>query len=121
MGTKVVPLRCQVPIQFEFELKIAKPNAFFEVSPTQGVIPANGQVDITFNFHPLRLHTATMEIEVNISQFGFEPFLCVLTGVGQPDTSSSEPRSLDLPRTLQIEDTKISSKLQSNPVQIKRP
>lgn len=94
--TKVVPLKCHVPIEFEFELKIAKPHAFFEVFPTSGIIPANGQVDITINFHPLRLHSAFMEMEVNVSQFGFEPFLCMLTGAGLPDTTSSEPRAIEV-------------------------
>lgn len=100
--SKIVPLKCQVPIEFEFELKIAKPNTFFEVYPLQGVVPANGQVDITFNFHPLRLCSAFMDVEVNISQFGFEPFTCSLSGAGQPDSSSCEPRDLELPATIHL-------------------
>ena len=34
--TKVVPLSSSVPIEFEFELRILKPSAFFEVTPLQG-------------------------------------------------------------------------------------
>lgn len=93
---KVVPLSSSVPIEFEFELRIIKPSAFFEVSPLSGIIPANGKVDIRMNFHPLQLHSAQMNIEVHISQYDFEPFVCSLTGVGLPETDSSEPLPLQL-------------------------
>jgi len=120
--SKIVPLKCHVPIEFEFELKIAKPHPFFEVFPLQGVIPANGQLDITINFHPLRLHSASMEIEVNISQFGFEPFVCTLTGAGQPETSSSEPLALEVTRRRKsADDTKIEKMKKTKKVDIKRP
>jgi len=119
--TKVVPLKCHAPIQFEFELKIAKPHAFFEVYPTQGVVPANSQVDITFNFHPLKLHSASMEVEVNISQFGFEPFTCILTGAGVPEITSSEPVTLELPRTLKLETNVKPTFQKSKTVKAKRP
>jgi len=115
---KVVPLKCHVPIEFEFELKIAKPHPFFEISPTHGVIPANGQVDITINFHPLRYTSARMEMEVNISQFGFEPFMVNLTGCGLPETSSSEP----LAPTVVIKDpNQTKKKIEKVTIKCKRP
>lgn len=93
---KVVPLSSSVPIEFEFELRVLQPSAFFEISPLSGIIPANGKADIRIDFHPLQLHSAQMNIQVHISQYDFEPFICTLTGVGVPETSSSEPIEFSL-------------------------
>jgi len=116
--TKVVPLSSSVPIEFEFELRVLKPSAFFEVSPLQGVIPANGQVEIQINFHPLQLCSAQMNIEVHVSQYDFEPFVCTLSGVGLPESTSSEPLPINLGGLISRE---IPTVTKRKSVQIKRP
>jgi len=116
--SKVVPLSSSVPIEFEFELKVVKPSPFFDVSPLQGIIPANGKVDITIDFHPLQYHSAQMNVEINISQYDFEPFVCTLTGAGAPDSSSSEP----LPLTMSPLTThKVPTMKRTRKSKIKRP
>merc|ERR1711865_491932 len=116
--SKVVPLSSSVPIEFEFELKVVKPSPFFDVSPLQGIIPANGKVDITIDFHPLQYHSAQMNAEINISQYDFEPFVCTLTGAGAPDSSSSEP----LPLTMSPLTThKVPTMKRTRKSKIKRP
>jgi len=116
--SKVVPLSSSVPIEFEFELKILKPSTFFDVSPLQGIIPANGKVDITISFNPLQYHSAQMNVEINISQYDFEPFVCTLTGAGSPDSFSSEP----LPLTLSPLTThKVPTMKRTRKLKIKRP
>jgi len=116
--SKVVPLSSSVPIEFEFELKILKPSTFFDVSPLQGIIPANGKVDIKISFNPLQYHSSQMNVEINISQYDFEPFVCTLTGAGSPDSFSSEP----LPLTLSPLTThKVPTMKRTRKLKIKRP
>ena len=65
MHTKHVSLTCNVPIDFEYEITMLEPNAAFVVQPQQGVVPANGTVDVEVTFHPTRLVTEMAELEVN--------------------------------------------------------
>lgn len=63
--TKRVSVTCNVPIDFEYEIIMLEPNAAFVVRPQQGVVPANGTVDVEVTFHPTRLVTEMAELEVN--------------------------------------------------------
>lgn len=62
--TKRVDLTCNVPIDFEFGITVIRPNAAFAVQPAQGIVPANGAVQVEVTFSPSRLVTELMEIEV---------------------------------------------------------
>lgn len=79
-ATRVVELTCKVPIQFEYELTVTAPHPDFKIGPLKGIVPPNGSTPITIEFHPLKLVSAHMEIEVNVSQFGFKPFRCQISG-----------------------------------------
>lgn len=65
--TRRVNLTCNVPIDFEYEITVIKPNAAFAVQPAQGIVPANGVMQIKITFSPSRLVTELMEIEVHRS------------------------------------------------------
>ena len=52
----------------------------FTVSPTSGIIPAQGSTEVAIQFTPVKLTTARMVVLVRISQFGFEPFRCEILG-----------------------------------------
>ncbi|KAJ0404251.1 hypothetical protein P43SY_000651 [Pythium insidiosum] len=75
-----VDLRCSVPIEFEYEVQLVKAHPSFTIFPLRGTIPANGVAQIEFEFRPLIYATASSEIELQISQLGFKPLRCVLTG-----------------------------------------
>ena len=62
--TRRVNLTCNVPIDFEYEIIVIKPNAAFAVQPAQGIVPANGAVQVEITFSPSRLVTELMEVEV---------------------------------------------------------
>ena len=62
---KRVTLACNVPIDFEFGITVTQPNSAFQVQPTQGIVPANGSIEVQVIFAPSRLVTELMEIEVN--------------------------------------------------------
>ena len=62
--TKRVNLTCNVPIDFEYEITVIQPNASFAIQPTQGIVPANGAVQVEVTFSPSRLVTELMEIQV---------------------------------------------------------
>lgn len=63
--TKHVSLTCNVPIDFEYEITMLEPNPAFVVQPQQGVVPANGTVDVEVAFRPTRLVTEMAELEVD--------------------------------------------------------
>ena len=65
--TKRISLACIVPIDFEYEITMLEPNAAFVVRPQQGVVPANGTVDVEVVFCPTRLVTELLELEVSCS------------------------------------------------------
>ena len=62
--TKRVSLTCNVPIDFEYEIFLLDSNAAFVVQPQNGVVPANGAVDVEVIFRPARLVTEMTELEV---------------------------------------------------------
>ncbi len=49
-----------------------------------GVVPANGQVDITVTFAPVEFSTAHMKLQLLISQFNAKPMVCAITGSSAP-------------------------------------
>ena len=61
---KHVSLTCNVPIDFEYEIKMLEASAAFVVQPQHGVVPANGMVETQVIFNPSRLVTEMVELEV---------------------------------------------------------
>eukprot|EP00741_Cyanophora_paradoxa_P023818 tig00021623_g23007.t1 len=82
--TRVIPLTCKVPVHFEFEITITRPHPDFRVSPLRGVVPGNGHVEVCIDYRPSVLATVSMEMSINVAQFGFEPVLCTVTGSSSP-------------------------------------
>lgn len=62
--TKRIPLTCNVPIQFGFEIKVIDPHPDFTISPLKGIIPASGSIDVVVEFRPAALRVCKMEVEV---------------------------------------------------------
>lgn len=62
--SKCVKLRCHVPIEFEYELKVVKEHADFQVFPLKGTIPALGEGNVFVRFQPSRRMTASMQLHV---------------------------------------------------------
>ena len=119
--TRKVTMTCAAPIAFEYELirrdektsrtilndtgvrrkqrerSREKENdsppsrACFSVNPSFGIVPAEGSATVSVTFSPTTAATATLELEVRVAQFGFEPFVCRVRGVGFP---ANVPREL---------------------------
>ncbi|GMH73709.1 hypothetical protein TL16_g06262 [Triparma laevis f. inornata] len=77
-------IECKVPIEFEYELTFVKQDANFKVSPLRGKIPANGRAKIDVSFTPGLYGTFDCEMQVNVSQFNFKPFICRIIGSSSP-------------------------------------
>ncbi|CAM9573344.1 unnamed protein product [Chrysoparadoxa australica] len=86
---RVVEVRSLVPIQFEFEISVAKPHPHLRVSPLSGVVPGSGSVSIELLYTPSTPNTADMELIVNISQFDFKPVHCLVSGTGKVGSGTS--------------------------------
>ena len=81
---KVVPLKCNIPVDFEFQLKFVQPHPAISITPTSGVVPANGQVDLTATYAPSDFSTAVMKVQLIISQFNTRPLDCTFVGHSSP-------------------------------------
>lgn len=78
--SKRLELVCDIPVQFEFELTVLNPQEEFTIFPLKGIIPAEGSTHLTVDFSPKRAITSSVSIVVNISQFGFQPFVMTVVG-----------------------------------------
>ena len=87
---KRVPLRCKVPIAFEFQTSLNATSGPFTVEPARGVVPANGEVMVTIRFAPTTLQTTVAELVVDVSQFGSEPKTCRVRGTGFPSVARDD-------------------------------
>ncbi|XP_069377369.1 cilia- and flagella-associated protein 221 isoform X2 [Paralichthys olivaceus] len=87
--TRVIPLRCSCPIDFEFQVFVIQPHEAFSIHPLTGVIPAGGEVKLTVTFSPLRYETSEVTIQLVISQFNSKPNLCTITGSAAPHSALS--------------------------------
>jgi len=56
----------------------------------EGVVPSNGEVDISVVFCPTSFQTATAKLQLKISQYLSEPLVCTILGQSAPGL----PRSL---------------------------
>ncbi|GFO40892.1 cilia- and flagella-associated protein 221-like [Plakobranchus ocellatus] len=82
--SKAFPLKCMAPIDFEFSFKYIQPHPAFLIEPLSGIVPANGQVEITVIFAPFEFQTASMKVELTISQFNSRGIVCTFTGSSRP-------------------------------------
>lgn len=53
------------------------------VLPMKGIVPGKGSVEIDIEYAPTKPETALLEVELQISQFGFEPIPVRITGSAQ--------------------------------------
>ncbi|XP_053374338.1 cilia- and flagella-associated protein 221-like [Mercenaria mercenaria] len=88
--TKVFPLRCEAPIDFEYQLTYLQPHQAFSVHPMSGIIPANGETEVSVTFCPIEFHTAYMRVQLVISQFNSSPIVCTFTGTSVPGLLKDE-------------------------------
>jgi len=83
--SKKIPLSCKIPIQFEFDITVVEAHPDFEITPGNGVIPADGGTEINITYMPTRHCTARAELKFNIAQFDFEPVAVTVVGSCAPD------------------------------------
>lgn len=99
VARRELALSCSVPVEFEFALELTRPHPSFTVFPLSGVIPANGSTAIEIEFRPTVFATARAELELAVSQLGFAPMTCTLSGSSSSDAGVATPRSPTRVRT----------------------
>ena len=80
----------KAPLAFEYELAPESASPTFDVEPRRGVVPANGEVVVRVTFRPTTRTTSVMNLRVDLSQFNFEAFVCVVRGTGFPSVTRDE-------------------------------
>ncbi|XP_029025636.2 cilia- and flagella-associated protein 221 [Betta splendens] len=88
--THAIPLRCSSPIDFEFQVYVIQPHEAFSIHPLAGVIPANDEVKIMVTFSPSQYETCQVTIQLVVSQFNTQPYLCTITGSSTPYLNISQ-------------------------------
>lgn len=88
--TKVIPLTCKIPINFEFRIDLVQTHPAFEVTPLEGIIPAHGETNVVITFLPTRHATCRLELQFHISQYDFEPVTVSIVGSSAPDVLKRE-------------------------------
>jgi len=88
--SKVIPLSCKIPIQFQYEITVLEAHPDFKITPLSGVIPADGSTEVAITFTPSKHRTCRTELQFNIAQFDFDPVTVSVVGSCSPDTMKLE-------------------------------
>jgi len=75
-ATRVISLRCSVPVDFSFDIEVVKPHPYFRVEPLKGIIPANGEITIRVSFLPITLGSCSLSMKLHVGQYGWTPMVC---------------------------------------------
>jgi hypothetical protein len=90
---KKIKLQCSIPMPFYFTVQVLRPHPYFRVEPLQGVVPAEGSVELGVFFRPITLGTCTTCIKIHIMQHGYEPFETLISA--RAISGALEQRSLE--------------------------
>ncbi|XP_068715346.1 cilia- and flagella-associated protein 221-like isoform X1 [Montipora foliosa] len=82
--THVIPLKCSIPVDFEFTLSLVQLHPSFTVTPMSGIVEGNDEVEIKVTFAPMDFSTAHMKLQLMVSQFNMSPLVCSFTGTSEP-------------------------------------
>ncbi|XP_068102426.1 cilia- and flagella-associated protein 221 [Hyperolius riggenbachi] len=85
-----LPLRCSCPVDFEFRIVYIQHHKDFDVSPTLGIIPGNGAIDVIVTFTPSNYETAQITLELMLSEFNAKSHSCVFTGKCAPNLGAAK-------------------------------
>eukprot|EP00397_Hematodinium_sp_SG-2012_P015020 GEMP01015290.1.p1 GENE.GEMP01015290.1~~GEMP01015290.1.p1 ORF type:complete len:857 (+),score=193.28 GEMP01015290.1:31-2601(+) len=88
--TKVIPLSCNIPIEFEFEITIKQDHEDFAITPMKGIIPANGTLNVAITFLPTKARTCLLTMLFNAAQFNFTEVQIDAMGSCRTDTTRDE-------------------------------
>ena len=99
--SKSIVLQCTIPVDFSYKLEVVRPHPYFSVVPMQGIIPANGNINIKITFLPITLGSCAMTLRLHVSQHQFEPLTCLISG--RAVSGLLENTALDLSHTKVLE------------------
>ena len=83
-------MRSTAPIEFEYMIEVTQKHPAFEIEPLEGIIPFNRDAYINVSFCPKEFCTATMTIQMIISQFNSKPIICTFYGTSSPGLAREE-------------------------------
>lgn len=108
-----MPIECKIPLNFEFEFKIIKPDGShpdLRICPLKGIVPGRGSVEVDIEYSPTKPETMVVEAELSISQFGFEPIRISITGSGQYAEAANQRKAKEMAQLKKAEEEKEARK-----------
>lgn len=107
------PLSCKIPLNFEYEFVLKREASEIRLTPSKGLIPGKGSVEIEVSFNPTSALTIVSEYELTVSQFDFEPIKVKIMGSGKlKDKNQNETindRSLKKTKLNKLDHIRISA------------
>lgn len=83
-------MRSTAPVEFEYMIEILQKHAAFSIEPLEGIIPFNEDALINVTFSPKEFCTATLVIQLVVSQFNSKPIVCTFFGTSKPGMARDE-------------------------------
>lgn len=82
--TKIIPLECNCPIEFEYHVVVLQSHSAFKVEPMSGIVAPHSSEEIVITFSPIDFATAMIKVQVTVSQFNAKPLICTVYGKANP-------------------------------------
>ena len=126
--TKAFSMRSTAPVQFEYTIEVTGRHPAFSVEPLEGVIPFDRDACINVTFSPTEFCTASMSLQMVVSQFNSKPIVCTFFGSSQPglarqllgqhEDAAFDPRCFS-PLSLARANKRLRQKIHQRPVSTK--
>eukprot|EP00047_Mylnosiga_fluctuans_P006156 m.245203 g.245203 ORF g.245203 m.245203 type:complete len:884 (+) comp14627_c0_seq1:44-2695(+) len=83
-AVKAFNIKCDVPIEFEYKIKVISSHPAIAIAPLAGTIPARGHASISVTYTPSDYTTASAIFELLLSQYNSKPVRCTVLGSCTP-------------------------------------
>ncbi|CAF0758719.1 unnamed protein product [Didymodactylos carnosus] len=78
--TKTFSFQSAAPVEFEYQIDILSQDPALSIEPMEGIIDSSNVTSITVTYAPTSFCTSRLCVQINVSQFHSQPFLCTFMG-----------------------------------------
>lgn len=95
---KFLELKSDVPVAFEYRVRVLENDPQLKLMSFEGVVPENGQLRLQVTYQPTRLGTARLRLEVEVSELESEPRIVDILGNAVPPGPKPRPEEVKVNR-----------------------